>query len=121
MKKVLILEDNLILWDIYNKKLLREGFDVIWTKTVDQSVSVLENFMADIVIIDYWIKWDDKNWIDLIKHVKILSPKAYIIMITNYNISEVHPKALSAWVDELFVKINATPKVLSEYLKNLKL
>jgi len=53
MKKLLILEDNLILGDIYKKKLTREGFKVVWTKTVDESIDTLNNFKADIVIIDY--------------------------------------------------------------------
>ncbi len=121
MKKLLILEDNLILGDIYKKKLTREGFKVVWTKTVDESIDTLNNFKADIVIIDYWIKWDNKNWIDLIKHVKKLFPDIYLIMISNYNISEVYEEAISAWANDCFVKINASPKVLSKYLKNLKL
>lgn len=118
MKKVLILEDEEILGSIYKKKLVNEGFDVQWVKTIAEVKFQAQEYDADFVILDHGIKNDEGSGLDVIPTVRKFLPDVHIVMLSNYSQSQLQEKALREGANAYMIKMNTSPKALVHYLNS---
>ncbi len=119
MIKVLILEDEETLGQIYKKKIEENSYDVLWTKTSQETKEAVKSFKADILLIDHGIKGEGRSGISIIPFLRKELPQSKIIVLSNYSKFQFEEEAFKAGADDFLVKINTPPNILLNYLKNL--
>lgn len=119
MKKILILEDEEILGRVYKKKLEGAGFEVLWTKTIQDTEQMVHQFSADLILLDHGISGHEKAGVDIIFELRKVLPATKIVMLSNYSDFELQSKALYEGADAYLVKINTPPKALVAYIRDL--
>lgn len=117
MKKILLLEDELVLWRLYKEKLEKSGYKVTHVKNIDEAEKSLRLFLPDIAILDHWISWDEKTWVYLISKIKSMYEEAKVIILTNYHHFSLRKRAHEAGADDFLLKIDHSPAFLAKYLK----
>jgi PAS domain S-box-containing protein len=97
-KKILVVEDEKILLDLYATVLLRQGrsliFEVEKAETAEQALAAAARRAFDLVITDYHLPGEDG--ITLIRKLKDRHPGAAFILISGYLSPEVQKSAFAA-------------------------
>lgn len=119
MQKILLLEDEPVLGEMYRDSLRSESHEVILVDTAEKALAYVQEKSADIIVIDHGIKGRDVSGMDILPSVRKALPKAYIIMLSNYSYSQFADQALEAGANKYFVKINMSPKELKAYIQTL--
>lgn len=119
MKKILFLEDEIILGQIYQKILKKAGFKVVWITKPQEAKNQLKKFNPDIAILDLIIKNTSQNGLKLVSEIKKTIPQTKIIILSNYSHQRVQKKAFKAGADDYLIKINTHPNVLIEYINKI--
>ena len=120
MKKVLLLEDEEVLGSLYEKHLKNAKNEVIWVKSLSDLRGAIKQFKPDVAFLDQGIAGDDESGMDLIPEIKKVSPKAKVIMLTNYSSFSLADKAKQQGAHEYLLKIDTPPAALVKYVENLK-
>lgn len=115
-KKILIMEDEIILAKLYQKKLEQADFDVLCCHTIKDTEKELSTFNPDIILLDQSMNGEEKSGMDLIPFARKTLPQSKIIMLSNYSDFHFKEEALAAGADDYLVKINHSPSQLSAYL-----
>ncbi len=82
IEKILVVDDELLMRNFLVETLKRKNFDVSSAENGQKATSLLKNNSYDLVITD--MKMPDMTGIDVLKKVKELSPKTYVIIITAF-------------------------------------
>ena len=117
--KILLLEDEIVLADLYSKKLTEAGFQVRVHANVDGLLEQFEDFDPDVAFLDYSLRGDDKSGIDIIPILKKKKPAILIVMLSNYSEFQMEKRAKEAGAVDYLLKINTPPALLVEYTKKL--
>jgi len=112
MKKVLLVEDDPFLIDIYTTKLKQEGFDLISAKDGEEALQKVEKEKPELVILDIVLPNID-GW-QVLKKIK---GKAKILVLSNLSQKEEVEKGLKLGADKYLIKSDFTP---SQVIKELK-
>ncbi|MCD6232838.1 response regulator [bacterium] len=121
MKKVLIIEDEKLLRDMYAHKISERGFEVFLADSAEEGLKVLKEKKPDLVLLD--ILLPAKNGTFVLKELKTsldnLKPK--VIVFSNYDDPVIKKKALDLGAEEYLIKTQFTPNgILEEIEKYLK-
>ncbi|MBN2087539.1 response regulator [Candidatus Peregrinibacteria bacterium] len=119
MKNILILEDEEVIGKIYEKALLKLGYNAKWYKTTADAEKAANKDKYDLFILDHGLVNDDRSGVELIPVLQKTNPKAKVLMLTNYSDFQVEKKARAAGAHDYLLKIDTTPNVLAEYVKKL--
>jgi len=119
MKKVVILEDELILAKLYQKKLTSAGYDVQTVENVDSAINVVKEYKPDLILVDHGIRGKDKSGLDFIVEVKKISPDVVAVMLTNYSHNKLKDEVTKAGAADFLIKLNTSPQILVEYVDKL--
>jgi DNA-binding response OmpR family regulator len=108
-KKILIVEDDVFIRDIYQVKFSQEGFDVTTAEDGIKAMEILENMVPDIILLDIIMPY--MNGMEVLK--KIRSNDALknvpIIMLTNISEKESVSEGISYGVSDYLIKSHFTP------------
>lgn len=118
-KKILILEDEPVLANIYKKNLEASGYIVESVESVEKAVDILNEYEPDLALVDHGIKGEEEAGLDFVPKIKKLFPDVKIIMLSNYNHHQIQEDAKEAGVDDYLIKLNTSPKILIEYVDKL--
>lgn len=118
MKKILYLEDEEVIGEIFKKKLEKAGYGVDWKTTSGETIKSAKSIKYNIVLLDQALK-EEVSGMDIIPEIRKCLPKAKIIMLSNYSQFQMEEKAKKLGADRYLVKLNVTPETLVEYLKKL--
>ena len=118
-KKIIIIDDDEIISEMYATKFSLEGFEV---KTYTNGLSVLWdliNFRPDAILLD--IMMPGMNGFEVLQTIKRLatSIKAKIILFSNSSAKENIEKWLEYWADMYLIKAETTPRQALEEIENL--
>ena len=61
MKKILIIEDEKILSEMYKFKLEKEGFEVLNAIEVDEAIDIGRKNKPDLVVLDILLRYSLEN------------------------------------------------------------
>ncbi len=118
MKKVLIIEDDMVLSDMYALKLRKSWFEV------EQCVNWLDwlthiwEFNPDIILLD--IMMPTMNWFETLEAIKHqTSSRSKIVMFTNVVDKDKIEKAMEAGADDYLIKANTNPSDVVEKINFL--
>ena len=116
--KILIVEDEPSLNQMYKLKFEKEGFI---TETADNWFNALmkiQNFTPDIILLDIMMPdIDGFKTLNIIRQQTSLDTK--IIIFSNLNKKEDIDKAFDLWADEYLIKADITPKQAVEKVREM--
>jgi DNA-binding response OmpR family regulator len=115
-KKILIIEDDSFVMDIYKTKLTQEGFDV---DTADNGMEALkkiekEKVRPDLMLLDIVMPYVDG--LEVLKKVRSISEMKTvpIIMLTNLSQKEEVDEGMALGANDYLIKSHFTPSEVLE-------
>jgi DNA-binding response OmpR family regulator len=116
--KILIIEDNKILSDMYKFKLSLEWFEVMVENESNNSMRIVSTFQPDLIVLD--LMMPGMNWFDILKNLKKDNDnKVKIIISSNLSSQEDKDTVMWLWADKFLLKSNTSPKELIEEIRSL--
>jgi len=116
-KKVLLVEDDLFLIDIYTKKLQKSGFEVINADTGLKAVKMVQDNKPDLVLLDIVLP-EMEGW-EVLKKVKKQSPALHVIILSNLSQRQEVEKGLQLGAEKYLIKSQYTPSEVVEEVKKI--
>jgi len=125
MKKILLVEDDPFLIDIYQKKLEDSGFKVEVANDGEKALEILKEKNFDLMLLDIVLPridgWKILEEIGKMKKEKKELEKMKIVIWSNLGEKEDVKKGLSLGATSYLIKANFTPtEVVREVEKLLK-
>ncbi|MBU1177474.1 MAG: response regulator [Patescibacteria group bacterium] len=119
MKKILIIEDDSFLSEMYSTKLTQDGFEVEVAVDGKQGMDKIKNIKPDLVLLDIVLpKMDGFEILENTKKDKELQDIP-IILLTNLGQKNEIEKGLSLGADEYIIKAHFTPTAVVAKVKEV--
>ena len=117
--RLLIIEDDRIIGNIYSKKFAGEGFNVEVAEDGQTGLERISGFRPDIVLLDLMLP--KLNGLDILTRVRANPEFARlpIIVFSNAYMSTVIDAAWKAGATTVLTKANTSPKKLTETIAEL--
>lgn len=113
IKKILIIEDDKVLNEMYGLKFLKEWYKVESAYDWIEWLSKITSFNPDVILLD--IMMPSMNWFETLEALKNqTSSNCKIIIFTNIVDKDKIDKAMKMWADDYLIKANITPKDVLE-------
>jgi len=119
MKKILIVEDEKILAEMYRDKFTQAGFEVILADSAEEGLKVTKKEMPDLILLD--ILLPRENGIGFLKRLR-KDPKLSsipVVAFSNYDDPETKKEAYELGAKDYLIKTSYTPKEIIEKVKKL--
>ena len=112
MKKILIVEDEQMLSEMYQDVFSREGFEVVPAFTGQEAREVAKTEKPDFILLDILLPGDDG--VAFLKKKKEDPDIASIpvIAFSNFDDPEIRKQAFQLGVQDYLIKTNYTPQEL---------
>ncbi len=116
-KKILIIEDEKLLGEMYKDKLSRAGFKVIWAFEVKDALKLVKKEKPDLILLDILLPRENGIFFlqQLRKWPKIAS--VLVVAFSNYDNPETKEQAFKLGVKDYLIKTDYTPKEIVEKIK----
>jgi len=119
MKKILIIEDEKILSEMYKFKLEKEGFEVSNAMEVDEAIGIGKANKPDLVVLDMLLpKESGINYLIKIKEIPELKDVP-VLVLSNFDDNETRSKSFELGAKDYLIKSNHDPKEIVEKIKEL--
>jgi DNA-binding response OmpR family regulator len=117
--KVVIVEDEAMIRDMYKMKLVNSGFDVQVARDGAEGLAVIEAFQPDLILLD--IKMPNMAGDEMLEKLRKTDWGADIrvIVLTNISRDEAPHTFRLLHVDRYVVKAHYTPSQLVEIVKEI--
>ncbi|MEI8343886.1 MAG: response regulator transcription factor [Candidatus Moraniibacteriota bacterium] len=118
-KKILIVEDDAFIRDIYQTKFNQEGFEVVMAEDGIFALEKMEQFIPDIILLDVLMPYMDG--VEVLKKIKENAKlkNIPIIMLTNISEKEKVDMASENGADGYLIKSHFTPSEVVQKVKVL--
>jgi len=85
-KKILLVEDDKVLAQMYQDKLAHQGFDVVNTDTGSKALTMLKSYVPDVILLDIMLP-GGMNGFDILQYLQsdIKLKNIPVIVLTNLN------------------------------------
>lgn len=116
-RKVLIVEDDMALFNMYSIELKLKGYDVLNVNDGLQALSKAKEYQPDIILLD--IMLPGMNGLNILSELKSDPETEHIpvIMLTNYGSEDNVKKALESGAADYIMKYKILPSELSEKIE----
>lgn len=117
MKKILIVEDEKILVEMYKSNLETNNFQVILAFSSEEGIKILKKEKPDLVILDILLPRENGiTFLEKIKKIKAVS-NIPVIVFSNYDDPATKRKAFRLGAEDYLIKTQFTPR---EFLEKIK-
>jgi DNA-binding response OmpR family regulator len=117
MKKILIIEDEIVLAEMYKEKLEKEGFEVFLASEIEEGIEIAKKERPDLILLD--ILLPRENGVSFLEKIKKEEIKDIpVVAFSNYDDPETKKRAFELGVKEYLIKANYTPGEIVEKIKN---
>ena len=119
MKKILIIEDDSFLSEMYSTKLAQEGFETETAFDGKQGMNKIKSIKPDLVLLD--IVLPKMDGFEILENIK-KDPEFKsipIIFLTNLGQKNEIEKGLSLGADEYIIKAHFTPTAVVAKVKEI--
>jgi len=116
--KILIVEDEKILAEMYKDKFIRAGFEVVLVYSAEDALKVLQKEKPDLILLD--ILLPKTNGIGFLTRIK-KDPRLSLIPViafSNYDDAETKREALRLGVKDYLIKTSYTPQEIIDKVKS---
>ncbi len=118
-KKLLIIEDDVFIRDIYQIKFEQEGFEVVMAENGVVALEKMETFLPDAILLDIIMPYmDGMEVLQKIKNNQNLKDIP-IIMLTNISEKEKVEKAVEEGANDYLIKSHFTPSEVVAKVRTL--
>ena len=118
--KVLIIDDDRFLTDMYSHKFGKSGFDVIIAGNSEEALSILKgDFKPDVLLLD--IILPGMTGIELLKRIREerLAPEAAVVVLSNQGSKENINEARNLDIDCYIIKATTIPSEVVEEVRKV--
>ncbi len=118
-KKILIVEDDMFIRDIYQVKFTQEGFEVVVAENGIVALEKMKDFFPDIILLDVMMPY--LNGMETLRAIKAQEDLKHIpiMMLTNISEKENVIEGQELGVDSYLIKANFTPSEVVSKVKAL--
>jgi len=117
MKKILIIEDEKVLAEMYRDKFTRAGFEVILAFDSEEGIILAKKEKPDLIVLDILLPKENGitflTW--LRKEPEISSIP--VVAFSNYDDPETKRQAVKLGVKDYLIKTSYTPQGIVEKIK----
>lgn len=119
MKKILLIEDDPLLIDIYSTKLKQSGFEVRVVESGEKALAVIEEQKPDLVLLDIVLPHID-GW-DILQNLRASEKLKgiQIVILSNLGQKEEVAKGLRMGAAKYLIKAHYTPSEIVQEIINL--
>lgn len=116
-KKILIIEDEKILADMYYDRFVQEGYQVISASTSEDGINLAKKEKPDLILLD--ILLPKENGVGFLKRMKRAPEISSITVVafSNYDDPKVRKEAESMGIKDYLLKTDFTPQELVKKIK----
>ncbi|MCL5784897.1 MAG: response regulator [Patescibacteria group bacterium] len=109
-KKILLIEDEAFIADIYARELTKEGFNVRTEKDGPSGLKALEEDTYDLLLLD--IMLPGMHGLELLRQWRLKEPNSTmpVLLLTNLGQDEVIKEAFTLGARGYLIKASYTPK-----------
>jgi DNA-binding response OmpR family regulator len=118
MKKVLLIEDEPVLVDLFKDKFFKEGFDILTAFDSESGLQVARIEKPDLIILD--ILLPVRNGIDFLKKLRVEKEisKIPVFVYSCLDAPDIKNDALKLGVIDYLLKTKYTPDQLVEKIRD---
>lgn len=118
-KRVLLVEDDPFIRDIYNVKFSQEGFEVYLAENGVEALKKMEQFIPDVILLDIVMPYMDG--METLKNIRSREEwkKVPVIMLTNISEKEKIEESEDFSVSDYLIKSHFTPSEVVQKVKAL--
>lgn len=117
--KVLIVDDDQFLLDMYALKFRESGFDVEVAENGKKAIQKADEFKPDVMLLDVVMPAvDGFEVLSEIKQKK-LAPGSKVIMLTNLGQKDDTERGMALGADDYIVKAHFTPTEVVDRVKSI--
>ncbi len=119
MKKILIIEDDKVVANIYKGKYQLAGYDVQVASDGEMGLQLLEMFKPDLIQLDLMLP--KISGVEVIKHIRAQpwSKSLSIVVMSNSYITSVVREAWESGANKCLSKAGCTPNTMLEVINKL--
>ncbi|MFA5746946.1 MAG: response regulator [Candidatus Paceibacterota bacterium] len=117
MTKILVIEDEKILAEMYKDKLEKEGFEIILAGDGEEGIKMMKEQRPSLALLD--LLMPNENGLELLKKQKE-DPEISsipVIVFSNFDDGETKRLTLSLGAKSYLIKSNHDPKEIVEEIK----
>lgn len=120
--KIIIVEDDPMITEIYQKKFSSSGFEVITAGDGDKALALAEREKVDVILLD--LIMPEMDGFEVIKKLRggVCPSETKIIVFSNLSQKEDRDRAMKLGADGFIIKSNYSPselvKEVGEILNN---
>ena len=118
MKKILIVEDNQIVANVYRNKLAVEGYQVEIALDGETGLKVMRSFQPDLIILDLMLP--QMSGVDVIKQIRSEDDfsRMPVIVFSNTYLTNLIQEAWKAGATKCLSKASCSPKEVLELVRH---
>ena len=118
-KKILIIEDEKILGEMYQDKFIKAGFETVLIDTAEEGIQAVSKENPDLILLD--ILLPRANGISFLEQIKKNKKLASIpvVAFSNYDDPDTKVEAYRLGVKDYLIKTNYTPGEVVKKVKQL--
>jgi len=117
-KKILIIEDEKILGEMYRDKFTQAGFDVVWANSAEEGMEVVPDVKPDLILLDILLpRASGIGFMEWLKKEKELS-LIPVVAFSNYDEPTTKKEALRLGVKDYLIKTSYTPQEIVDRVKS---
>jgi DNA-binding response OmpR family regulator len=119
IKKILCIEDDLFIGEMYRRSLTKAGYEVDLITGGDQGLAAAKTGQYDLILLDVMLP--EKKGTEILQILRgqghDLVPNARVVVLTNYDQDDESKLAMQAKADGYLIKADITPRKLLEIIK----
>jgi DNA-binding response OmpR family regulator len=98
MKKVLVVDDEESIRELYRADLSDEGYEVVLAVDGREALVLLESFRPDLVTLD--IKLPDIDGIEVLRRIRLKDAKVPVVLLTAFG---EFRQDLNTWASDAYI------------------
>ncbi len=116
-KKIMIVEDDIFVMDIYRTKLSGEGFEVIEAENGVEAVKKIKGNIPDLILLDIIMPY--MNGLEFLEEIRKEEKyeKIPVILLTNLSQREEIESGMKLGASDYLIKSHFTPSEVLEKVK----
>jgi two-component system response regulator QseB len=121
-KKILCIEDDRFIGEMYVRSLKKAGYDVDWVVGGNDGLIAARNKPYDVILLD--IMLPERKGGEILDALRggseDLIPNSRVIILTNFEQDDESRKAMQKYADAYLIKAEITPKKLISVIQQLQ-
>jgi DNA-binding response OmpR family regulator len=121
IKKILCIEDDRFIGEMYVRSLIKAGYKVDWITDGNEGMVAARNGSYDLILLDVMLP--ERRGTEILEALRggkqDLIPKSKVIIMTNFEQDEESRIAMQSRADAYLIKADITPKKLISVIQQI--